>query len=272
MSVLARVRRWFGAGAPPAAAGRRAFRHFDHAPTAIYAVGDVHGCYALLAELEERILADAHRHAGEKWIIMLGDYVDRGPMSPRVLDHLRQPPADAQVQRICLAGNHEAAMLEFLAAPDPASPWLQFGGTETLVAYGIDPRLLERRISRRELGQLVASHVPDEHREFLAGLPVLVETPGQIFVHAGLRPGVPVRAQTEWDLTWIRDDFTETYESFGKTVVHGHTPRAEPLVTPGRVALDTGAYLTGRLTAGVFRPGEPTRLIGVEARAKWLGP
>ncbi|HEY0919571.1 metallophosphoesterase family protein [Devosia sp.] len=272
MTVLGRLGRWLGAGAAPAAAGRRAFRQFDGAPAAIYAVGDVHGCYTLLAELEERILADARQYAGEKWIIMLGDYVDRGPMSPRVLDHLRQPPADPAIGRICLAGNHEAAMLEFLAAPSPGSPWLQFGGTETLVAYGIDPRQLERRLSRRELGQLVASHVPDEHREFLAGLPVLVETPGQIFVHAGLRPGVPLAAQKESDLTWIRDDFTETYESFGKTVVHGHTPRSEPLVTPSRVALDTGAYLTGRLTAAVFCPGEPIRLIGVEARPKWLGP
>jgi serine/threonine protein phosphatase 1 len=99
--------------------------------------------------------------------------------------------------------------------------------------------------------------VPDEHVAFLEGLPALLETPGFVFVHAGLRPGIAVARQQFEDLIWYRDDFAETYETLGSTVVHGHTIRDEVLVSPGRIALDTGAFATGRLSAVRLAPGLP---------------
>lgn len=215
-------------------------------PAAIYAIGDVHGHLELLRALEALIVEDAESIPGEKWIVMLGDYVDRGPASAQVIDHLLGTPPVGFI-RFCIAGNHEAEMVNFMRSPSAGSAWLTFGGHETLRSYGI----AEERIvgSRRRLQQLVASHVPDEHLAFIAGLPVMIETPNFVFVHAGIRPGVATAEQSLQDLLWYRDDFAERYDELGKTVVHGHTIRDEVLLSPGRIAVDTGAFLTGRLSA-----------------------
>lgn len=218
-------------------------------PPTIYAIGDVHGCLVQLKILEQAIVADASAFEGEKWIVMLGDYIDRGPDSAGVVDHLIKPLPDG-LRRLCLAGNHEIAMLDFLKDPTRNAGWLEFGGAETLASYGIEENLLNgSRAARRWMRDSLDRHVPEDHRAFLCSLPVLIETPQHIFVHAGLRPAVALEDQDVSDLLWIRDDFTETYREFGKLVVHGHTPRPEPLVTASRIALDTGAYLTGRLAA-----------------------
>ncbi|WDQ98396.1 metallophosphoesterase family protein [Devosia sp. J2-20] len=228
-------------------------------PSAIYAIGDVHGCLALLHLLHKRILADCADIPGEKWLVYLGDYVDRGPNSAGVLDELLSPlPSD--VRKITLAGNHEIMMLEFLDNPAPKSRWLQFGGTETLASYGIDANALMAR-SKKDRQSLLASHIPTEHVELMRTLPLTLSVPGTVFVHAGLRPGVPVHQQSEDDALWIREQFLTAPAVEGRTVVHGHTPGADPVVEPGRICVDTGAFATGVLTAAKLTPTEPIRFI-----------
>ena len=181
----------------------------DQHPAAIYAIGDIHGCRDQLVALEAAIAADAAGLDGDAWLVTLGDVVDRGPASAQVVDHVRGP-APAGLKRINLMGNHEAMMLDFLERPRAGASWLESGGFETLASYGI-PHDKLMSLTTRTAGQLVESYVPAEHVEYLRGLPVLVETPRAIFVHAGLRPGVRVEAQRLDDLIWYRDGFSAEF-------------------------------------------------------------
>ena len=250
-------------GQKPARLDRSTHLVFPQQPAVIYAIGDIHGCLDLLLSLERQIVADAARSAGEKWLVVLGDFVDRGPSTAALIDHLSAPAPDG-LRRFVLKGNHEAMMLDFIARPRAGSRWLESGGRETLLSYGVPSRALAGRPGSRAIRQLVESYVPDEHLAFLASLPSLLETPKHLLVHAGLRPGVAPSAQGEPDLLWYRDDFTETYASIGKTVVHGHQIREKPLVTPSRVALDTGAYLGGRLSAARLSADGAVQLLSAE--------
>lgn len=235
----------------------------DQVPDVIYAIGDVHGCLQQLVQLEDRIVADAAGAAGDRLIIMLGDLVDRGPDSAGVIDHMMRPPP-AGFARLCLMGNHEAAMLEFLGRPRRGDGWLEFGGVETLLSYGLSLEQIQTAsVSARQFRRLIETYLPDEHVQFLDALPLTIETPEAIFVHAGLRPGLPLGDQPETDLLWYRDDFSADYAEFGKVVVHGHSIVEEPLVAPYRIAIDTGCFATGRLTAVKLQSGRPPELIGV---------
>ena len=213
----------------------------------IYAIGDVHGCLGELHALEDMIVADAAGMAGEKWLVMLGDYIDRGPSSAQVIDHLLAPPP-AGFQRTCLVGNHEEMLLAFLENPRRGGDWLENGGDTTLASYGVDLQRLKRSSAKAKAAALDAL-MPLEHREFLKGLPILVDVPGYAFVHAGLAPGVPLDRQDDADLIWIRERFLDAVPTPGLVVVHGHTPGTEPVVKPARIGIDTAAYATGRLTA-----------------------
>ena len=220
---------------------------FNEWPSAVYAVGDVHGCYDQLVQLEAMIVSDAQELSGDKWIVMLGDYIDRGPESAAVLDRLCAP-APKGFRRICLAGNHEEMLLEFMANPVLSADWLRFGGRETLASYGIDAdRFLD--LPERLRVQALESHIPSDHLELLASLPVCLSLPGTVFVHAGLRPGVPLERQSDADMMWIREPFLGSQSTEPVLVVHGHTPAPEPEIRPNRIGIDTGAFATGRLTA-----------------------
>lgn len=225
---------------------------FEDWPPALYAVGDVHGCLAELLEIERGIVADAAGIAGKKWIVMLGDYVDRGPQSAQVIDHLLQPPP-AGFERFCLVGNHEVMMLDFLDDPAEHAYWLDQGGLETLQSYGARPG------GRDPTGPGASPHgIPAAHEQFLRELPVSLRLPGWLFVHAGVRPGIAIESQSEEDLVWIREPFLSLPPPGGIRVVHGHTPGPEPVVTPYRICLDTHCFLTGRLTAlRLTRKGQP---------------
>lgn len=216
-------------------------------PAVIYAIGDVHGCLAEARQLEQTILEDGLDIAGEKWIVYLGDYIDRGPDSAGVLDFLltRLPQG---WRRICLAGNHEVMALEFMANPKPGSGWLEFGGVETLSSYGIQLAALMKK-SAAERQAIIHSHVPEEHLVFLREMPSILCLPQWIFVHAGIRRGVAIADQDENDLFWIRDEFFNSPVDQGDTVVHGHTPAAAPVRAEGRICVDTGCFATGTLTA-----------------------
>lgn len=234
-------------------------------PEAIYAIGDVHGCLDLLLELEAQIAADAADATGERWLVTLGDVVDRGSSSGQVIDHLLRP-APAGLRRINLMGNHEAMMLDFLHRPRADSMWLENGGIETLASYGVPvDRLM--RLDGRQAQQIVASYIPDEHVDYVSHLPLLLDTPAALFVHAGLRPGIPIDRQRDEDLLWYRDEFRADFAEFVRPVVHGHTMRDEPLLTPHRIAIDTAAVVSGRLTAVRIGSSGPPVLFSTERRA-----
>lgn len=242
--MLKALRRLFSAP-PQAASGRQRLTAQDR-PGVIYAIGDVHGCARELDLLMQMIVADAQTIDSEKWLVMLGDYVDRGPQSATVLDWLTSP-APQPFRRVALAGNHEQMMLDFLDAPSSTSSWLDFGGLETLRSYGITADI--QSMSQRLLTSALASHVPEDHVEFMRNLPTTLAVPGYLFVHAGIRPGIPLDQQTDEDLMWIRQDFLDSELDTDFTVVHGHTPTEVPTAAGRRIGIDTGAFASGHLTA-----------------------
>lgn len=234
----------------------------DRQPDRIYAIGDVHGYLGLLKHLEAQIVADAANVSGSKLIVMLGDLIDRGPASAQVIDHvLARPPQG--FERICLRGNHEAMMLAFIRDPRRGAIWLENGGREAMLSYGLPSDTLLRGVAPRVLENLVASHVPVEHVEFLEGLPVMLDTPEAVFVHAGLRPGVTLESQKDDDLIWLRDNYESDYAGFGRPVVHGHMPRTEALLSTFRIAIDTGVVTSGKLTAVRIMQGAPPKLLSI---------
>jgi serine/threonine protein phosphatase 1 len=238
---MTRAGRIFGLGR-----SRRRLRRIrlDMAETVVYAVGDVHGCLDALLALERNIVEDA----GKKTIVMLGDYVDRGPSSAQVLDHLAGP-APSGFERICLAGNHELAMLDYLEGRIGLRAWLGIGAEQTLLSYGMDhQRLLEIYGDERQVDAVIRETVPAGHVAFLRSLPVLIEAGGYVFVHAGIRPGVELDRQRDEDLVFIRAAFFEQAHLLTHYVVHGHTPVEEARREGMRVNLDTGAFFSGRLT------------------------
>ncbi len=250
-----------GKSAMPALAGQRQRLTFARTPDIIYAIGDVHGELELLLEIEARIVADATATGGEKWIIQLGDLIDRGPHSAHVLDHMLDPPPPG-FKRFCIAGNHEIMMLKALENPAFMDVWLRNGGGETLASYGMSrDEIRSSKTSSRNFAQKIESFVPREHLEFLASLPVAIETPGHIFVHAGMASGKPLAEQSDRDLTLTSRDFLNLPVLHEKVIVHGHHVVQNACYRNNRISIDTGAYLSGRLTAVRLESGGQLRFI-----------
>ncbi|WP_139789238.1 metallophosphoesterase [Manganibacter manganicus] len=221
----------------------------DLTETVVYAIGDVHGCLAELLALERIVVEDARTLPGRKLIVMLGDYVDRGPSSAQVLDHLIAPAPDG-FERICLTGNHELAMCDYLEGGIGLKAWLAMGAGPTLRSYGLDlDRLAEIYRSEQAVEKAIRETIPAAHLDFLRALPILVESRNYIFVHAGVRPGIAMDKQVDDDLVLIRSAFFDNADLLTRYVVHGHTPVDEASRIGMHVSLDTGAYFSGRLTA-----------------------
>ncbi|CAD7030778.1 serine/threonine protein phosphatase [Pseudorhizobium endolithicum] len=214
---------------------------FQARPEVLYAIGDIHGCYRLLRRMEEFVIADAAGIRGEKWIVLLGDYIDRGPESAQVLEHLTSVTPQG-FRRFCLAGNHEDMLLSFLDHPSVDHRWLALGGRETLRSYGIS--LPGPTATMAE----ALSGVPNRHTEFVRTAPVLLSVPGFVFVHGGTRPDLPLHLQSDQDLMWRRPDPDADPEVSDYVTVHGHTPASRVEVTRTRINLDTGAFVSGRLS------------------------
>jgi len=191
----------------------------------LLAVGDIHGC---LSDLQ-RLMARVEPQASDQ-VVFLGDYIDRGPDGRGVIDYLlsfgRRFP-----RSVFLKGNHEAMFLDFLAGRNQALYLFNGGGT-TLESYQ----------------EQAGIRIPRAHLDFLASLETSFSTEEFIFVHAGLRPGVPLDEQQEHDLLWIRDEFIYSDYDWGQTVVFGHTPLQEPFCTDNKIGLDTGAVYGRALT------------------------
>jgi len=195
----------------------------------IYAIGDIHGRLDLLSELLARISSDiALRPTARPLYVFLGDYIDRGSASRETIDRLIEHGKTHE--SIFLKGNHESFLIEFLQNPNILEDWRQFGGLETLVSYRLSPSLNPSEAERRHLSTALAGELPDSHRQFFAALKPSFACGDFLFVHAGVRPGVPLAQQKEEDLLWIRDEFLACEDDFGKLVVHGHTPVREPEV------------------------------------------
>ena len=217
----------------------------------IYAVGDIHGRADLLAALLAKIASDVARRegAGRRTLVFLGDYIDRGPDSKEVID-LLLTGLPGGFDAHFLKGNHEAIMLDFLEDPSFLAQWLANGADATLRSYGVDVAGLVRKSATPEgWRRAFVASLPETHRDFFDTLELAVSFGDYLFVHAGLRPGVPLEAQDPMDLVWIRGPFLKSDEDFGKIVVHGHTPTPAPEIRANRIGIDTGAVFTDRLTA-----------------------
>ncbi len=216
----------------------------------VYAIGDVHGRDDLLAEAHVKIAADlVARPVDDHRLIHLGDYVDRGPNSAAVIERLvRAMDDDARV--LCLKGNHEQMLLEFLDHPVDGGPtFFSNGGLATLTSYGLPPdsHFFGNR-DMIEAGDRLAAAMPAAHRAFLDFLGLSATFGDFFFCHAGVRPGVPLDRQEAHDLTWIRGAFLNSDVDFGKVVIHGHTPVDRPEIKTNRIDIDTGAVFSGVLT------------------------
>jgi len=218
--------------------------------TRVYAVGDIHGRADLLRRLIDLVHADAAAAPEERIVlIFLGDYVDRGFQSKDVIDFLLSDEL-SRYETYFLKGNHEAAFETFLSDPSFGPQWARFGGAETLMSYNIQPPRAKTVASEWEaVCEQLNRDLPHSHRNFLSTLSLYATLGDYIFVHAGLRPGTALEYQTERDLLWIREEFLRDENIFDQIVIHGHTPIAEPHRDHRRIGIDTGAYLTGKLTA-----------------------
>jgi serine/threonine protein phosphatase 1 len=216
----------------------------------VYAIGDVHGRSDLLTRLLAMVEQDSARHeAAKKILIFLGDYVDRGPDSRGVIGTLLHGLPEGFSTHF-LKGNHEQLLLDFLQDPQRLDHWYLNGGKATLKSYGVDVGLYQNNGSTPEVWRdAFMEKLPPSHLAFLHRLSLQQVVGDYFFVHAGVRPGVPLCAQDVHDLLWIRRKFLESSEPFGKVVVHGHTPVSDPVVRPNQIGIDTGAAFTGRLTA-----------------------
>ena len=227
----------------------------------VYAIGDIHGRFDLLEALIAKIEADvAELETDQKpTLVFLGDYIDRGLQSRQIID-LFLGDRLSNFETVFLMGNHEEALLNFLQDPNFGEKWAMYGGAETLFSYGLQPP--PRNIGRGSnlalrdawvtLWNQFRVSLPEEHLSFYRSLKLSHTIGDYIFVHAGLRPGIPYDQQRGEDLLWIREEFLAASGDFEKLVVHGHTLTDNVYRDNRRIGLDTGAYMTGRLTAARF--------------------
>jgi serine/threonine protein phosphatase 1 len=214
----------------------------------IFAIGDVHGRLDLLLEAERKILERVLPIGRPALVVCVGDFVDRGPDSRGVIEHLTRkmtPP----LYRIPICGNHDDLFLNFLVEEHFDPVWIELGGDKTLMSYGIDAaQLLRNDPGGRQLKMAARDAVPISHIKFLEALPVALSFVHYLFVHAGIVPGRPLVEQSDFDLMWIREPFMSTGPGLDMTVVHGHTPVSQIQFGPHRIGIDTGAFATGKLS------------------------
>jgi serine/threonine protein phosphatase 1 len=221
----------------------------------VYAVGDIHGRLDLLQKLWVAIEEDAAAKPAKNVILFVGDYVDRGPDSKGVIDFLIKAQL-SQTVVLCLRGNHDQAVLDFVADANFYRNWKNFGAMETLLSYGVRPPLFDTESELERARREFVDACPSAHVKFLSSLPYSHAIGGYFFAHAGVRPGIPIEQQSPQDLLWIREEFLFSRRGFDKVVVHGHTPEDRARRRVHRIGIDTGAYITGKLTAVVLEGAE----------------
>jgi serine/threonine protein phosphatase 1 len=232
-----------------------------------YAIGDIHGQLGMLEAAHARIARDREATGDAAApVVHLGDLIDRGPDSRGVIDFLIEGLTGG-APWIVLRGNHDQLFLDLLNGKDDnAAAWLEqrIGGSETLASYGVRTGTFR---SRRAILEDARAAIPEAHRRFLAGLPLIHAAPDLLFVHAGIRPGVPVTLQDPVDLLWIRGEFLDDPRDHGPLIVHGHTPGERPEHRRNRVNLDSGAGFGRPMTAAVFE-GREAWVLGEGGRER----
>ena len=232
----------------------------------VYAVGDIHGCADLFDALVDEIEHDiARREANGKTcqVVLLGDLVDRGPDSRRVIAMARQWQARRDVR--ILFGNHEEMFVKSFDDTDVLKHFLRHGGRETLLSYGIGRKQFSKA-SIDEVQELMAEAVPREDRDFLASFEDMVTIGDYAFVHAGVDPAHPLDKQKTRNLRWIREPFLSHAKPYEAVVVHGHTISDKVEDAGNRIGIDTGAYSSGRLTALVLQGGKRGYISAVRGK------
>lgn len=225
-----------------------------------YAIGDVHGRLDLLHELSGLIEDDTATRppAQPVRIVLLGDFIDRGPHSQALIDLCMR--LTAETSAIVLKGNHEATLVDvWRGNHDALEMWLAHGGAATLSSYGVDVETLDpddwqawMRATRRA--------IPAEAIDWLDRLPTWLAIDRHYFVHAGIRPGIPLEEQRDEDRLWIRDEFVDSTDDHQAIIVHGHMIESDTVrIRPNRIGVDTGAYRTGRLSA-----------VAIEGDEQWV--
>lgn len=232
-----------------------------------YAVGDVHGRLDLLDRLLARIETDLESAGDRKsYLVFLGDLIDRGPESREVVERLRTYSHPGLHLRF-LMGNHEEVLIRLIAGETGLlDNYLVFGGAECLLSYGVDALELAARPERDALRQ-IARVIPVDHQAFLESFADTFRFGDYLFVHAGIRPGVDLNAQTQTDMRWIRQPFLDDESDHGFTVVHGHTITRRVEERSNRIGIDTGAYNSGVLTAIAIEDERRWYLDTVSAKA-----
>jgi serine/threonine protein phosphatase 1 len=213
----------------------------------LYAVGDIHGRDDLLCDVLHKIDVDLAEAAGvTPLVVFVGDYVDRGPNSRRVIDLLIE--LEMRLPTVCLCGNHELYMLKFLREPDSGPQWFDLGGRETLTSYGLQiPAKLNGRVLA-DLSRRFQEALPKSHLQFLSSRPSSLALGDYLFVHGGVAAHMPMSEQSPRMLATTREESSLATERLGRVIVHGHTPVPSLEVRGGYINIDTGAYATGLLT------------------------
>ncbi len=222
----------------------------------LYCIGDIHGRLDLLQEAHRKIAGDALGFDGIKTLVYLGDYIDRGIHSKQVIDCLLEN-SFPDFEMVCLLGNHEQVLLQFLSnkAPSIAHDWFRFGGLSTLASYGVNVRGIPTVKDLERLRAEFREKLPAAHLAFCERLVLNYEIGGYFFVHAGVRPKIKLHRQRPEDMLWIREEFLNSEVFHGRVIVHGHSITDEPEIRHNRIGLDTGAYASGTLTCAVFEGG-----------------
>ena len=225
----------------------------------IYAVGDVHGRLDLLDSVLARIAADNEaRPRADTLIVFLGDLVDRGPNSREVVERLLEL-SQSEIPAKFLLGNHDEIFLKAARGDVKALRYLiRIGGKATVLSYGISEAEYQSA-DFNELARHFSALVPEAHLQFLASFEDYVEIGDYAFVHAGVRPGIPLDGQASADLRWIRREFLDHKAPHPKVIVHGHSISPDAEIRDNRIGIDTGAFASGRLTA-----------IGLEGSKRWF--
>uniref|UniRef100_UPI00345B10E2 metallophosphoesterase n=1 Tax=uncultured Sphingomonas sp. TaxID=158754 RepID=UPI00345B10E2 len=225
-----------------------------------YAIGDIHGRLDLLEGLLQRIDADHRARDGSArpLLVFLGDLIDRGPHSRQVVERVRSGALPG-FRTLALLGNHEEVLLRLLdGEAGLLRQWLGFGGVECLASYGLDaPALLA--LPQQQALQRIGQAIPPEHQAFLREMGDSFRFGDYLFVHAGIRPGVPLEQQSPVDLRWIRQPFLGDRREHGVLVVHGHTIARKIDEQANRIGIDTGAFHHGVLTA-----------VAIEGEERWF--
>ena len=222
--------------------------------TCYYAIGDIHGCYNLLVKIISLIEQDLDNN-NNNILIFLGDYIDRGPESKKVIDLLIK--TQKKYKTIFLKGNHEDLLLRFINNPQKCSLLVINGGLPTLNSYGVDTSVIDINNNINNNSQIYENihkeflnKIPKSHLNFFINtLELYYETDKYFFAHAGVRSNIPLNKQKAEDLLWIREPFLSESINYEKIIIHGHSITPKVDIHKHRIGIDTGAYHSGELTA-----------------------